>query len=347
MYYICARNMSAEQARNFFEKHFGLPAQSWLLLPASGSARKNFIGENAIGKFVITLNENIAENKSFLYFSSVFNDLSLNTPKIFAVHESEELYIQEFLGSRTLSEIIEQNGLSEKVKIFVQKSLEKLFILQKKTAGKIDYGQTFEYEKYDDLPILHDLYYFKNFFADVLEVPYNRSALLKEFKKIISLVENLSPKGIMIRDFQARNIMVNDAGAVSFIDYQTAMEGPLMYDVISFLYQAKANFPEDFREEMLQYYQSFFTEKPVQEQLQNSIQPLKLMRILQVLGAYGFRGLIQRKPHFISSISKALENLSHLSANWKGLEDFPELTALLAQFADEKIQQKIQRWSSQ
>ncbi len=122
-----------------------------------------------------------------------------------------------------------------------------------KTQGKIDFSKTFEYEAYDELPVIHDLYYFKNFVADVLELEYNKSALLKEFKQIASLIERLEPKGIMIRDFQARNIMVNEKNEVSFIDYQSAMEGPLMYDVISFLFQAKANFLRISRIEWLTF----------------------------------------------------------------------------------------------
>lgn len=333
--------MSAEKARPFFENHFGEKASSWVALAASGSARANFIGENSKGKFVITANKNIRENSSFLYFSQVFSDLKLNTPRILAINETHEIYIQEYLGSRTLSEVIAEEGLSENVRNLVKQTLQKLFVLQKNTAGKIDYTQTFEYEKYDELPVTHDLYYFKNFLVDVLELEYHRSSLLKEFKTIAALVENLQPKGLMIRDFQARNIMVNDRNEVSFIDYQTAMHGPLMYDVISFLFQAKANFPEYFTTEMLDYYISFFENKEEQSELKKSIAPMKLMRFLQVLGAYGFRGIIQRKPHFLASLAKGIDNLYQLSESWDEMKNFPELQQLIVQLKSDATRKKI------
>jgi aminoglycoside/choline kinase family phosphotransferase len=119
------------------------------------------------------------------------------------------------------------------------------------------------------------------------------------------------------------------------------MYGPLMYDVISFLFQAKANFPEDFKKEMLDYYLSFFYNKTEQNGLKESLEPMKLMRFLQVLGAYGFRGIIQRKPHFIASINTGIENLHHLSETWEGMKNFPELQKLISELKTEHTRIKI------
>ncbi|MCD0478546.1 phosphotransferase [Chryseobacterium sp. LC2016-29] len=333
--------MTSENAKRFFENHFGEKSTEFITLAQSGSARVNFLAQNQIGKYIITYNENIAENEGFLYFSSIFSQLNLNTPKIFSVSEDRKLYIQEFLGAKTFSEIIAEEGLSENVQDLVKQTLEELFELQEKTKGKIDFQKTFEYESYDELPIMHDLYYFKNFVADVLELEYHKSSLLKEFKEIIHLIENLEPKGIMIRDFQARNIMVNNEDKVSFIDYQSAMKGPLMYDVISFLFQAKANFSEDFKNEMLEFYIQQFENEEIKIKLRNSVKPIQMMRFLQVLGAYGFRGLIQRKQHFMASIDKGIQNITEFSENWDEMKKYPELKKVIEQLGSEKVKFKI------
>ncbi|OBW42632.1 Phosphotransferase enzyme family protein [Chryseobacterium sp. MOF25P] len=333
--------MTSENAKRFFENHFGEKSTEFITLAQSGSARVNFLAQNQIGKYILTYNENIAENECFLYFSGVFSELNLNTPKIFSVSEDRKLYIQEFLGEKTFSEIIAEEGLSENVQDLVKQTLKELFDLQEKTKDKIDFQKTFEYESYDELPIMHDLYYFKNFVADVLELEYHKSSLLKEFKKIINLIGNFKPKGIMIRDFQARNILVKDENKVSFIDYQSAMKGPLMYDVISFLFQAKANFPEDFKNEMLEFYIQQFDNKETQAQLRNSVKPIQMMRFLQVLGAYGFRGLIQRKQHFIASIDKGIQNITEFSEIWDEMKNYPELKKVIGQLSSEKVKFKI------
>jgi aminoglycoside/choline kinase family phosphotransferase len=210
------------------------------------------------------------------------------------------------------------------------------------SENKIDFSKAFEYETYNELPILHDLYYFKNFIVDVLELEYHKASLLLEFKDITKKVEQLSPRGIMIRDFQARNIMV-DENNIFFIDYQGAMEGPLMYDVISFLFQAKANFPENFKSEMLEYYISHFKDEKTKKSLQNSIDWLKLMRFLQVLGAYGFRGLIQRKPHFIASLDQGIKNITAFIDSWELSKDYPELQKVISQLNSAPTQQKIEQ----
>lgn len=334
--------MTSENAKRFFENYFGEKSTEFVTLAQSGSARVNFLAQNQTGKYIITYNENIPENESFLYFSEIFSDLNLNTPKIFTVSDDRKMYIQEFLGNHTFSDIIAKEGLSENVKSLVKQTLEKLFNLQILTQYTIDFTQTFEYESYDELPVMHDLYYFKNFIADVMELEYHKSTLLKEFKKLVNLIENLEPKGLMIRDFQARNIMVNDKNEVSFIDYQSAMKGPLMYDVISFLFQAKANFPEDLKNEMLEFHIQQFENKEIQFQLKNSVKPIKLMRFLQVLGAYGFRGLIQKKQHFIASIDKGIENVTAFSNNWEEMKNYPELKKVIEQLSLDKTKLKIE-----
>lgn len=334
--------MTSENAKIFFESYFGEKSTHFTTLAQSGSARVNFLARNKNGDYIVTYNENTLENESFFYFSKVFSDLNLNSPKIFLISEDRKLYIQENVGNTTFSEIISNEGLSDKVKSLTKQTLEKLYLLQKQTQSKIDFTQTFEYEKYDELPVMHDLYYFKNFVADVLELEYHKSTLLKEFKKIVALVENTEPQGLMIRDFQARNIMVNEKNEVSFIDYQSAMQGPLMYDVISFLYQAKANFSAEFKLEMLSYYIKQFDDEKTQLNLEKSVKPIQLMRFLQVLGAYGFRGLIQKKQHFVASIDKGIENLIEFSETWENMNNFPELKKLISQLNLPKTKEKIE-----
>jgi aminoglycoside/choline kinase family phosphotransferase len=175
-----------------------------------------------------------------------------------------------------------------------------------------------------------------------LELEYHKSTLLKEFKQIANLIENLEPKGIMIRDFQSRNIMVNEKNEVSFIDYQSAMKGPLMYDAISFLFQAKANFPESFKNEMLNFYIHQFENEEIRSQLKFSVKPIQMMRFLQVLGAYGFRGLIQRKNHFIESIERGIENITEFAQTWENMKEYPELEKVIQQLRLNKTKLKIE-----
>lgn len=335
--------MDDGRVRIFFEDYIGKPASDFVLLAQSGSARRNFLATAGDSKYIVTSNSNIAENESFFYFSGKFSDLQLNTPRIFTISADRTVYVQEFLGERTLSEILAAEGLTARTKNLVKQTLEKLYVLQKNTLSDVDYTQTFEYERYDELPVTNDIFYFKSFIADVLELPYHKSTLLKEFNKLTAQIGNLEPRGLMIRDFQARNIMVNDKDEVFFIDYQSAMHGPLMYDVVSFLYQAKADFPCDFKTEMLSYYFSLWNDGQIAEKLKLSLQPIILIRYLQVLGAYGFRGIVQRKEHFLASLSKGIDNLNHFADTSEIMSAFPELKKVAVQLNSESVREKIEK----
>lgn len=334
--------MTTAEAQAFLQNYTHSEAAEFRQLAQSGSARINWFAKAAGQAYIITYNQNIPENEAFFYYSGIFAAENLNTPKILAIDGNRQLYIQEFLGSRTLSEIIAEEGETPRTKNLVKKSLEHLFTLQRETAGKIDYRKTFEFERYDALPVLHDLYYFKNFMVDVLELPYHKSSLLKEFNQITQHVERLQPKVLMLRDFQSRNIIIDDADNVFFIDYQSAMEGPAMYDVVSFLHQAKANFSPEFKREMEDYY-IFFYPEPDRGMLRHSAEYLRLMRYLQVLGAYGFRGLIQRKAHFISSIPQGITNLESWCGTWEEMRRYPEIMALSQKLASQDTNAKIQQ----
>ncbi len=340
--YICRlrKDMSPAEILRFFENYLGEQAIEFRALQQSGSERVNYWGKSRSESYIITYNENIRENEAFFYLSNIFSELQLNTPKVYAISKNRRLYIQEFVGEKTLSEIITEEGHCPRVKSLVFQTLEKLFVLQQNTESKIDFGKSFEYESYNELPITHDLYYFKNFFVDILEIYYHKSTLLQEFKQLAASIEKLQPQSLMIRDFQARNIMVNKNHEIFFIDYQAAMKGPAMYDVISFLYQAKANFPEQWKSEALDFYLQLWNEKDRKE-LRNAVKYCQLIRFLQVLGAYGFRGLIQKKPHFVSSIKQGIKNLTEFAEKWEEMKNYPELQSLIENLRLDSTQNKI------
>ncbi len=329
-----------EQAEEFIKKSLSTKAVLEPL-PQSGSARKNYLVLDQQRKYILTVNENLEENESFLYFSELFQKLELNTPKIIKVSKDRRMYLQQYLGDQTLFETLTKDSENQDVENLLKTVLDQLYELQYKTQGQVDYGKTFEYEKYDELPILNDLNYFKFFILDLLELPYHKSRLLTEFRALSRIIEHLHPRGIMIRDFQSRNIMIDSLGQSHFIDYQSAMHGPLLYDVISFLYQARAPFPTKLKKTMLDYYIAKHPKAEIRKSLREAVMPLRLIRGLQVLGAYGLRGLVQRKPHFQNSLKLGIKQVFLLSKQWKGMEQFPELSQVIHELGQKSTKVKI------
>lgn len=179
--------------------------------------------------------------------------------------------------------------------------------------------------------------------VDILEIQYQKSKLITEFKNLTEKIASLSPKGLILRDFQSRNIIINQENQDFFIDYQSAMKGPLLYDVVSFLYQAKANFSKNFKEKMLHFYINLWEDKEIQQKLEESLPYILIIRTMQVLGAYGFRGLIQRKKHFMESIENGIKNLTHTFENWTEKNNYPEINNIIKNLNTEEIKNKINK----
>jgi aminoglycoside/choline kinase family phosphotransferase len=314
----------------------GLDATRIEKLPQSGSDRIYFRIFTPVTTYIATFGKNIRENRTFIYFSKHFRASGCPVPVILAVNEEQTIYIQEDLGDISLLKKLEEQGHSQEVFALFQLSLKQLAHMQISGDRELDYGQCITSKEFGKQAIMSDLLYFKYYFVDTLQTPYDKEKLLDEFDQLSSFLSSTEHKYFMFRDFQSRNIMVKDDGAVHFIDYQGGMKGALQYDVASMLWQAKAELPEEWKDSLLRFYISC-----IQDHLDSPIDTEKfvsqyngyvLIRLLQVLGAYGFRGLFERKAHFLTSIPLALENLKRfLETKNAGirLEEFERLLNIM------------------
>lgn len=309
-------------------------------LPESGSNRKYYRINCADKSYIVTDNNNVKENTSFISFTNHFKKINLPVPTVYAISEDGEMYIQEDLGTASLLNILEEKGHCDEVKILFKKSLKTLAHLQIKGHEGFDYAQCLTAHEFGKNAIMSDLLYFKYYFLDTLSLPYEKQQLLDEFEALSFFLSQTKYKFFMFRDFQSRNIIVN-AGEVYFIDYQGGMRGALQYDAASLLWQARANLSDDWKVELINYYIDEVNKllpTPVNKEIfQNQYRGYVLIRLLQVLGAYGFRGLFERKAHFLSSIPLALENLKWFIRNRNIGIELPEFERILGLICSDTI----------
>lgn len=281
-------------------------------LPQSGSDRIYFRIYSAGATFIATYNLNKRETQTFIYFSRHFSNAGLPVPEILAVNESDTIYIQQDLGTESLLNKLEQNGHGDYVYGLFQQSLAELARVQILGDKGLNYDWCLTAHEFGKQAIMSDLLYFKYYFLDTLQLPYDKQAMLDDFDALSTYLTRTENKYFMFRDFQSRNIIVKD-DKVSFIDYQGGMKGALQYDVASLLWQAKAELSEEWKDSLLDYYMDQIDgllEKPVDRiTFVSQYNGYVLIRLLQVMGAYGFRGLFERKAHFLASIPLALRNL--------------------------------------
>ncbi|RYY49519.1 MAG: hypothetical protein EOO06_06960 [Chitinophagaceae bacterium] len=302
-----------DQIRDLFAAHNPAEISSFDKLPQAGSDR-HYFRIHADGKtYIATFGPNTKENETFIYFSKQFRKKQLATANVFYVSEDRNFYIQEDFGNLCLLDFLENEGFCDHVYTLYKKSLAKLAQLQIEGHTLIDYQKCLTNSEFGKQAIMADLLYFKYYFLDALGKPYDKQKLIDDFEALSNYLSHTEHKYFMFRDFQSRNIMVDENEDVHFIDYQGGMNGAPQYDVASLLWQARANLSQEWKENLLEEYMNSFEEiagrSLNRDVFRSQYHGYVLIRLLQVLGAYGFRGLFERKAQFLTSIPLALSNI--------------------------------------
>jgi len=326
---------------DLFTKHFGAPPQQITYIPPSGSDRRYVRMSNDQHSAVGAFNPDKKENNTFFYFSQVFAKYKLPVPEILAKSRDKQYYLLQDLGELSLFEVMAAEGHTDRVKSLFKKSIDQLVRFHWEAGREIDYSLCFSAQSFDRKQILSDLLYFKYYFADLLKVQYNKPALLEELDEWSKGLASVRPQTFMYRDFQSRNIQVLHE-EVYFIDYQGGMQGLPQYDLASLLWQARAQLPNEWKNELLNYYFQALQQLPEipsfnEMEFRKVYLECVLLRILQTLGAYGFRGLLERKPHFIKSIRPALHQLKFFLETYGHIPALSELRHVLEQLVKPDI----------
>lgn len=330
--------MITEQIKNLYRTYTGHEAAEVTELPSSGSNRRYFRlhgPQTLIG----VSGTSIEENRAFIYMADHFRQKGLPVPEVYAQSNDQSFYLQEDLGDTLLFDAIEKGRKSsvfdESEKTLLRQTITKLPEIQFMGSDGFDFSYCYPQEEFNQRSILWDLNYFKYCFLKATGMEFQENRLEDDFLKMSDVLLRNQSATFMYRDFQSRNVMIRD-GHPWFIDFQGGRKGPVYYDVASFLWQAKAKYPEDLRQELLlDYIEALRKYMPVDEKyFLSQLRHFVLFRTLQVLGAYGFRGYFEKKPHFIQSVPFAIENLRQLLK--QDYPEYPYLCGLLRELTELK-----------
>ena len=321
-------------------------------LPSSGSNRRYFRLSDADGKDSVigVIGTSVPENEAFIYMSKHFGEKDIPVPKVLAVSDDRMSYIQTDLGDMLLFKEIEKGRLtrsfSSAEKDLLAKTISRLPDIQFAGADDMDFSVCYPAVSFDERSIMWDLNYFKYCFLKATGLEFSEDKLEDDFQTMAKVLMRSNTDTFMYRDFQSRNVMIVD-GEPWFIDFQGGRKGPFYYDVASFLWQEKANIPDGLRHELLEVYlDSVRKYHPIErEEFIANLRHFVLFRTLQVLGAYGFRGYFEKKPHFMQSVPFAIANLRALLH--EPYAEYPYLNELLLklvnmkQFTDELDRKRL------
>jgi aminoglycoside/choline kinase family phosphotransferase len=295
--------------------------------------------------FIATHGLNVPENEAFIYFADHFRRKRLHVPEILAVSYDKTIYLQEDFGKVSLLNVLESKGFTQEVYDLFKESLKQLAHLQVIGDEGLNYKKCLTNEEFGKQAIMADLLYFKYYFLDALQRPYDKQKLIDDFEALSNYLTHTEYKYFMFRDFQSRNILVTDDNEVHFIDFQGGMKGAPQYDVASMIWQARANLPDEWKTNLLEDYMDAFEEvidnTIDREVFRSQFNGYVLIRLLQVLGAYGFRGLFERKAQFLTSIPSALKNLKWFFENQSLGIVLPEFKRVLTICTDDEIVERF------
>lgn len=316
-----------QRLSDLYKRWSGAEPQKIERLAGAGSNRQYYRITSIDGSTVIgVIGTSQEENHAFITLSKHFKSKELPVPEVYAVSDDEMCYIQSDLGTMALFDALKKGRdaggqYDESEKKLLVKIMRLLPRIQVLGAQELDFSVCYPQPEFDETNVMFDLNYFKYCFLKPSGVDFHEVRLEEDFRKLASHL--ISDKGtyFMYRDFQARNIMLDGSANPYLIDYQGGRKGPFYYDVASFLWQASARYPDDLREELIKEYHlalGQYTTVPSLDDFTKRLNLFVFFRILQVLGAYGYRGYFERKKHFIDSIPPALNNLRAILQN-----DFP------------------------
>lgn len=328
-----------------FERHFGSPVTRVQPLQGElgGSGRQiirlSGAANTAIGIVYGVREENVA----FLEFSRHFRKHGLPVPEIYGEDLDHGVYLEEDLGNTTLYEFLSKNRSGETIAPPVveayRKVVEILPRFQVEAGRGLNYKVCYPIGSFDRQSIAWDLNYFKYYFLRLAGVPFNEHALEDDFGRLTDFLMTASREYFLYRDFQSRNIMLRD-GQPLFVDYQGGRKGALQYDIASLLFDAKADLPPELRQELLEHYLDGLARyiKLDRDAFMKHYYAYVYVRIMQALGAYGFRGFYERKAHFLQSVPYAIKNVRWMLHHTSLPIELPTLMAAFqGMLASEKL----------
>jgi aminoglycoside/choline kinase family phosphotransferase len=332
--------------KRLFEQHFHAPAEQAQPLQGElgGSGRRIVrLGNGKLSAIGILYGVH-EENVAFLEFSKHFRRHGLPVPEIYAEDLDHGAYLEEDLGDTTLFEFLSSNRAGEKIAPEAVEAYRKVVAIlprfQIEAGRDLNYKVCYPRESFDQQSIAWDLNYFKYYFLKLAGIPFNEQGLEDDFERLTKFLLSANRDYFLYRDFQSRNVMLR-GGHPFFVDYQGGRKGALQYDIASLLYDAKADLPPELRQQLLDHYLDKLAEfiDVRREVFMEHYSAYAYVRILQALGAYGFRGFYERKAHFLQSVPYALKNLRWLIHHTDLPIALPTLMdALQSMLASQKLQ---------
>ncbi len=328
-----------EAFSKLFRAHFDAEPDALTALAGDGSQRRYVRMTHRDGTSVIgAYGHDLDENRAFLSIAETLRGAGVAVPRVLRVASDGHAYLLQDLGDTTLFRALESarknhasSPFTTSILAHYEQALDLLVAMQLGAAKTLDTSRCYPRATFDRQSMRWDVDYFKYCFLKLAHIPFHEARLEDDLQALLARLEAAPASFFLHRDFQSRNLMLHD-DRVWTIDFQGGRHGPLHYDIAALLFDGKAAMPPDVREQLLEAYVDRLRahDPALADDVSKRFYDFVLLRILQAMGAYGYLGIHQRKPHFVQSIPHAVTNLGWLHENTPIFDASPELTQIVA-----------------
>lgn len=311
------KDLDREVLNTLYREKFNCDFNHLEVLAETGSYRRYYRLFGKDKSILGVINPDTRENEAYISFSKTFIKCGINVPKIELIKNNKNAYLVEDLGDETLYSYAKcrkdkQGYLNKEAIEKYEKSLSGLIELQNTTINEIDTSLCYPRDKFDYQSIIWDLYYFKYYFLKLMRIQFDEQALENNMQSLAKKLDSIKSDAFLFRDFQSRNIIINNNNAY-FIDFQGGRKGAIYYDLASILFDANMELQGIDIEKLMKYYYKNSKEVSLPfEEFKSNLQLFAIIRLMQALGAFGLRGVVEKKPNFVSCIPYATASLFNI-----------------------------------
>lgn len=284
-------------------------------LPGDGSERRFFRLRQGDRHAVLLISprqkhDGIDENDSYFLIGKHLFERGVPVPRFFWTDVARGIFLLEDLGDHHLQTLARR--WRGNLFALYGRVVQLLVDLHRRAADGFNADYCFDCAVYDSAFVYHrELEYFRERFLNgCLGLEIGPDDLRHDFERLAEAAGDASRSHVIHRDFQSRNIMVR-AQALRLIDFQGMRFGPPAYDLASVLIDPYVAIPHGLERRLVVLYWT----KAGRElacsfrHFVESYRAVRLCRNFQILGAYGYLGVVKGKRQFLRYIPLAWQQL--------------------------------------
>lgn len=274
-----------------------------------------------------------AEQLPFLEVQQLLASRGIPVPKVYAEDLDSGVVLLEDLGDTTLHQALEGSPPARFEEMY-RLAVELLAQMHERCAD-LPATSIVSRRRFDRELVEWELEHFRQW---GLEAPFGElgpsqlDTLRAAFARIADEIEHM-PIGFVHRDYQSKNLMVRDSGELVVLDFQDALLGPRVYDLVALLCDSYVPLEQGFQQLMIDRYAAL--RHLDRDTLRAEFWWVALHRKLKDAGRFVYIDRVRGNPDFLQWFPQSLVYVGRAARGTPGMAPLERLLRdVIAGFPD-------------